>query len=222
MRNREVQSSKLVVFDMDNTLLQDRFIEVCARHYKFEQALSLLRHIDHDPVSLTMRIGWFLKDRKRSELLEIANSIPLVPGIEEVVDNLKKRGYTTGIISDSYQLVTRIVADKINADFELANELQFIGDHITGEVLIPSYFKSTGESSCVHSVCKTNALRYICKAHHANMEDCIVIGDSENDVCMLSHAGLRVAFCTTSELVKSVANKHIVKRSFSELLSFVP
>ncbi len=222
MRNREEANKKLVVFDMDNTLLQDRFIEVCARHYKFEQALSLLRHIDNDPVSLTKRIGWFLKDRKRAEMIEIAGSIPLVPGIENVVENLKQRGYIIGIISDSYQLVTRLVADKINADFELANELQTIGDHITGEVLIPSYFKYTGESTCTHSVCKTNALRYICKAYQAKIEDCIVIGDSENDVCMLSHAGLGVAFCTTSELVKSVANKHIEERSFSKLLSFVP
>jgi HAD superfamily phosphoserine phosphatase-like hydrolase len=206
---------------MDNTLLQQRFIEVCAEKFKFQQALSLLRQIDNDPISLTQRIAWFLRDRKRSELAEIAASIPLVPDIFEVVENLKKHSYIIGIISDSYQLVTKMVAEKINADFELANELQFMGDHVTGEVLIPSYFHYSSHSTCKHQVCKTNALRYICNAYETRFEDCIMIGDSDNDVCALEHAGMGVAFCSKSDLAKKVAKKHIEQRSFTELLDFI-
>jgi glucosyl-3-phosphoglycerate synthase len=211
---------KMVVFDMDNTLLQNRFIEACAEKFNFKQALSLLRQIDHDQVSLTQRIAYFLKGKKRSELLSIADDIPLVPDIHEVIRQLRDRSYIIGIISDSYHVITEKVAKMIKADFELANELQFVGDHVTGEVLIPSYFHYSGESSCKHQVCKTNALRFICRTYSTQLENCIVVGDSDNDACMLKHAGLGVAFCTTSELLKSVAKKHIEKRAFSDLLTY--
>jgi len=220
MQKQGEPARKMVVFDMDNTLLQNRFIEVCAEEFKFKQALSLLRQIDFDQTSLTQRIASFLKGKKRSELLHIASSIPLVPDIHEVIVRLRERSYIIGIISDSYQVITEMVAKKIDADFELANELQFVGDHSTGEVLIPSYFHYSPYSSCKHQVCKTNALRFICRTYNVRLKDCLVVGDSDNDACMLAHAGMSVAFCTTSELLKSIAKKHIVKCSFSELLMY--
>lgn len=219
MQERVELSRKMVVFDMDNTLLRKRYIEECADHFKFKQALALLRQIDHDPVSLTKRIAWFLKDRKKKELLEIGESIPLVDDIVEVANQLKKRNYTIGIISDSYQIITQMVAEKINADFELSNELQFLGDLATGDVLIPSYFHYSAESTCKHQVCKTNALRHICRAYNTKLENCIMVGDSDNDICILKHSGIGVSFCTTSELVKQAAQQHITSPSFAELLS---
>jgi glucosyl-3-phosphoglycerate synthase len=213
-------SKKMVVFDMDNTVLQDRFVEVCAQEYNFRQALSLLRQIDKDAVSLTKRIAYFLKGKRKSELIDIAKSIQMVPDIKDVIAELKSRSYVIGIISDSYQTVTEMVSKAIGADFELANELQFDGEIATGEVLIPSYFHYSSESSCKHQVCKTNALRFIARNHQTSLENCIVVGDSENDACMVKHAGIGVAFCTTSDLLKSVATKHIGEKSFSELLSY--
>ncbi|HSU27579.1 MAG TPA: HAD-IB family phosphatase [Chitinophagaceae bacterium] len=213
---------KLVVFDMDNTLILDRFIDVCAEQFKFQQALSLLRHLDKNPVSLTQRIAKFLKDRRRAELIEIADSIPLVPDIVDVVLELKNRSYIIGIISDSYQLITGIIAKKINAEFTMANELLLSEERVTGELNIPLYFQYSPDSVCRHSVCKTHALKYICNVYQSRPENCVVVGDSDNDVCMLKHAGLGIAFCTTSNLVRQSAAKHIDQRSFSELLNFTP
>jgi glucosyl-3-phosphoglycerate synthase len=211
---------KMVVFDMDNTLLHGRFIDICAEKFNFKQALNLLRQIDHDPVSLTVRIASFLEGKSKSELLEIVAGIDVVEDIVEVVDELKRRSYAIGIISDSYQLVTQFVAKKINADFWMGNELLYQDEILTGQVLIPSYFHYSEESSCKHQVCKTNALRYICKKYGVSLEDCIVVGDSDNDICMVGHAGIGVSFCTTSEMLKNTAKKHIEQRTFNELLSF--
>jgi glucosyl-3-phosphoglycerate synthase len=212
--------NKMVVFDMDNTLLQGRFIDACAKKFNFTQALALLRQIDHDPVSLTQRIASFLKGKTKADLIEVASTIQLIGDIIEVVNELKKRSFTVGIISDSYQLITEFVAKRINADFWLANELLYNEDRLTGEVLIPSYFHYSEESSCKHQVCKTNALRYVCNKYNVKFENCIVVGDSENDICMIKHAGFGVAFCTTNELLKRVAKKHIEEKAFSELLMY--
>jgi len=210
----------MLVFDLDDTLLQQRFIEVCARHFNFKQALDLLRQLDHDPVNLTIRIASFLKGKKLSEIRNIANAIPLVDDIQQVTAELKKRDYIIGIISDSYREVTEVIGKKIQADFWLANELCYESDVLTGDVLIPSYFHYSDDSTCKHQVCKTNALRHASKKYGVPFGNCIVVGDGDNDVCMIRHAGMGVAFCSTSSLLSKTANRKINDRSFKELLEY--
>lgn len=205
---------------MDNTLLEGRFIDKCAEAFNFKQAMSLVRQIDKDAISRTQRIARFLQGRQKAELLEIANNISLVPGTEDVVGILKQRSYLVGIISDSYNLVTRLVAKKIGADFELSNELVVSDGIISGEVLIPAFFHYSNSSVCKHQVCKTNALLHICKMYQLKPENCMAIGDSENDICMLQNAGMSIAFRTTSEFVERAAQKQIEERSFRELLDY--
>lgn len=214
-------AGKMVVFDMDNTLLQDRFIDVCAERFRFTQALVLIRQIDKDPVSITKRIASFLKDIPQTELLDTLDSIPLVEDSLAVIKELKRRSNIIGIISDSYQLITQIVAEKIDADFYMANELEIDFGQVTGQVLIPSYFHYSNESTCKHQVCKTNALRYIAKKYGMELEDCVYVGDSANDICAVQHAGLGVSFCSNNEQLRVVANRSIEKKGFSELLEFL-
>lgn len=212
--------NKMVIFDLDNMLLQDKFIEACARHYNFRQALALVRQIDKDPLSLLRREAAFLRNRTRRELMDLAASIAMVPDTKEVVAELKQRGYRVGIISDTYQFVTQLVARKIGADFELSYELVFIAESCTGELMIPSYFLYGKGSSCKHPVCKTNALHYICREHKTRPEDCIVVAGNENNVCMVKHAGLGVSFKSTDALMKAVARKHLEERMLRGLLKF--
>lgn len=213
---------KMVVFDMDNTVLQGKFIDVCAKRYNFRQALALLKNIDKNSISLAKRIGSFLKAKPVQELVRVVDEIPVVRDIPEVIKELKQREYTVGIISESYDLITSHIAKKIGADFYLSYQLQQIEDISTGEVTIPNYFQYSELSSCDHPVCKTNALRHVCMQQNVSLQNCIVVGDSESDLCMLSHAGVGVAFCTSSELLKKMAGKHITTPAFTELLEYAP
>lgn len=221
MNGSPVRSGRMVVFDMDNTLLQERFIDVCAERFKFKQALVLIRQIDNDPVSITRRIACFLKGLSKKELLETLESIPLIEDSLAVIEELRRRSKIIGIISDSYQLVTQLIAEKINADFYLANELQIELGKVTGQILIPSYFHYSEESTCKHQVCKTNALRFITKKYGLKLEDCVYVGDSASDICVVQHAGLGVSFCTKDETLKGIANRSIEKKAFGELLQFI-
>ena len=221
MNGSPVRSGRMVVFDMDNTLLQDRFIDVCAERFKFTQALVLIRQIDKDPVSITKRIAYFLKGLSKKELVETLESIPLIEDSLSVIEELRRRSNIIGIISDSYQIITQVIAEKVNADFYLANELQIELGTVTGQILIPSYFHYSEESTCKHQVCKTNALRFITKKYGVKMEDCVYVGDSANDICAVQHAGLGVSFCTKDETLKGVANRSIEKKAFGELLQFI-
>ena len=136
---------KMVVFDMDNALLQGRFIDICAKKYNFKQALDLLRNIDKNSISFTKRVASFLQGKAIQELTKIADDIPLTKDITEVAKELKERGYVIGIITDGYQVIASRVGNAIGADWCLSYELDHIGGVATGQVRIPSIFLLFGE-----------------------------------------------------------------------------
>jgi hydroxymethylpyrimidine pyrophosphatase-like HAD family hydrolase len=104
-------------------------------------------------------------------------------------------------------------------DFSLSNELEFSKSICTGEVKIPSFFFSNPKSLCKHSVCKTNALLNILEKYQIKKANCIVIGDSINDLCMIKEAGLGIAFCSNDELVNHHADVVISNPTFTEVLA---
>lgn len=210
--------NKIVIFDMDNTILKGRFIDACAEKMNFRHALSLLRQIDKVPVSLTRRIAQFLAGKKKSYLIEIAAGIPLIEDVAEVSKKLRERGYRVGIVSDSYQFVTDYIGEIIHADFTIANDLLFRDDITTGEVNIHPSFFPTNESLCAHQVCKLNVMQYLCKQYGSELKSCIAIGDSENDHCMVQYAGFGMSFCTSNIALKQAANAHIESHSFADIL----
>jgi glucosyl-3-phosphoglycerate synthase len=212
---------KVIVFDMDNTILKSRFIEECAAAFGFNPRLEELRFNEKDPIILTKRIGLLLKNRTMDELLHVASNMEIADYIKEVVKSYKEKGYIVGIISHSYTLITNYIRQKIGADFSLAHQLEFFDGKATGEVNLPSYFFSSQDSICGHSFCKTNALQYVCDKYNVKMKNSIAVGDSQDDRCMVAHAGKGVAFCTTDELLEKIAHKNIKERSFESLLEYV-
>jgi len=209
---------KMIVFDMDNTLLRGRFIDICAKRFLFEDKLAQLRRTESDPAVLTKRIAELLKGFSMGDLLQVIASIPLVEDAADVIEELRSRGNVVGIISDSYQFVTDYVKNKTGADFAMGNHLEFFEGAATGEVTIPSWFYYSMHSKCSHGLCKTNALMHIAHKFGISIENCMTVGDGENDRCMIQEAGMGVAFCTENPLLKKVADKIIDKPSFAEIL----
>jgi phosphoserine phosphatase SerB len=210
---------KMIVFDMDDTILKGRTIDACAKEFGFTGKLEDLRESEKDSIILTKRIGMLLKGRTMDDLLNVASKIEMIPDIKQVVKSLKERGYIVGIISNSYTLITNYVRQQIDADFAYANQLEFFEGKATGEVNLPFYFFGSPESICGHSYCKTNALQHACEKYNVQLKNCMAVGDSRDDRCMVGHAGKGVSFCTKDELLASIAHKNIREDSFQSLLT---
>jgi glucosyl-3-phosphoglycerate synthase len=210
---------KMAIFDMDDTILEGRFIDECSKEFGFFPQLEDLRETEHDPIILSKRIGLMLRGRTMDDLLHVASRMKMVDDIKSVVKELKQKNYVVGIISSSYTLVTNYVKQDIGADFSLAYGLEFKEGRTTGEVNLPSYFFGSPESLCGHPVCKTNALLYACEKYNVLPKNCLVIGDSKDDRCMVAHAGKGVAFCSEDELLKKVATESIKEKKFGSLLT---
>jgi phosphoserine phosphatase len=210
---------KMIVFDMDDTILINRFINECADAFGFKPKLDELRFSEKDPIILTKRIGLLLKNKTIDDLLHVISNMEMAENIKEVVKCYKQKGYLVGIISHSYTLVTNYIKQQIDADFSVAHQLEFFEGRATGEVNLPSYFFGSPESICGHSFCKTNALQHVCEKYNVSMKNCIAVGDSKDDRCIITYAGKGVAFCTTDELLEKIADSTIKTRNFEPLLA---
>lgn len=211
---------KMLVFDMDNTILQGRFIYQAAEKFNFRKELLEIISNNNESFLITKMIAKLLKGLNVAQLIEVADGIALVEDAIEVVTELKKRGYVVGIISDSYNFVASHIANKIGAHFSIANELEFSKSVATGEVKVLSYFLKTEQSRCNHNFCKSNALLELSNKYNIPPANIIAVGDSENDICMVKYAGIGVAFCSDNKLLNSIADKVIMEKKFTSVLEF--
>jgi len=211
---------KMAVFDMDNTVLKGRFIYEAAEKFHFSKELLDIISANDESFLMTKLIAKLLKGFNIKQLIAVADGMDVVDDSAAVVEELKKRGYVVGIVSDSYNFVAAQVANRIGAHFSVANELEFSRAKATGEVKVPSCFIKTSRSKCNHNFCKSNVLLHLSEQYDIPLSNIVAIGDSENDVCMIKHAGIGVAFCSDNKLLNSVADKVIRERNFAPVLEF--
>lgn len=212
---------KMIIFDMDDTLLNERFIDKFTAKYDLKEKLEAIRNrFAGDPMSITKRIAGLMKGYHQDDVLGIVRNIAISENAKEVIHQYKAKGFITGIISDSYRVVTDYVKEKLGLDFALANELEFVAGKATGEVRIPSFFFKHSNSCCDHTLCKSHAMAHIAEAYGIDIENCITVGDSLNDLCMIEKAGIGVAYCPLYEIMSLRADRVISTRSMSSLLDF--
>lgn len=220
IRERLLTMKKMIVFDMDQTILRGSFIDTLAKKNAFERTLMDIRAKNPEPFIVTKKIAELLKGLNIAEILEVVESIPLVKDVEKVIKILKKRGYIVGIITHSYDCVANHVKNKIGADFALGYDLEFSNSMVTGEVKIPSFFIRNEVSKCSHEMCKLNALICVAQNYKINLNNIIFVGDSEQDICPIKYAGIGVAFCSKCEALNFVSDRLIRKKAFSPILVF--
>lgn len=212
---------KMLIFDMDNTILHSSFISTLAAKFNFKDKLISIVSENSNPYTRTKLIAKLLKGLNIKQLFETLDSIPITHDFEYIVRVFKEEGYICGIISDSYDCITNHIVNRFSMDFSIANELEFSNSVATGEVKVPSVFIKTKESNCNHDFCKSNAMREIACRYKMDVKNIIAIGDSESDICMIKDCGIGISFCSSNETLNLVASKVISERSFTSLVDFI-
>ncbi|HNY11357.1 MAG TPA: glycosyltransferase, partial [Candidatus Wallbacteria bacterium] len=109
--------NKMVIFDMDNTLLDGRVIYALADKFGFKNKLIEIVTENSDPYVVTKLIAKTLKGLNIGDILNEIDRIPVVSDAGNVIAELKKKGYIIGIISDSYDIAVQHLKSKLNIDF---------------------------------------------------------------------------------------------------------
>ena len=182
------RNRRLIVFDMDSTLIQCEVIDELARaagvgdqvaaiteaamrgeipfNESFERRLAALRGLDE------------------SVLAGIAQSLPITEGAERLISNLKRLGYRVGILSGGFTYFANHLKQRFGVDCVSANELDIVDGRLTGKI----------KGEIVNGEKKAELLRAMAADLGVDMRQTIAVGDGANDLPMLSIAGLGVAF----------------------------
>lgn len=213
--------ARFALFDMDETLIQRRFIlELARRTHRSERVHAYLDRPDMNAVDRTLAIAKVLQGIPQATMIDVATRIPLQEGAIETVRELKRKGYTVGIVSDSYFLATEVIRRRVFADFSQGHTLRFENHVATGDLDI---CRSMVESRfcCKHLFCKANVVVQLERDFGAHRNEMIAVGDSENDICMLGMTGYSFAFQPKTPRV-AMSAKQILHHSLQELLDHLP
>ena len=213
-------AARLVVFDMDGTLLADRLIFTLADKFGFRKKLETIIEGSSPECEKTRRIARLLTGVSVQQFYHVLSLIPLSVGAEAAVRELKHRGYILAIISDSYTLATEWLKKKLGFDYTIANELGVENGRLSGEVKMPLGWSKTEEQCLKHSVCKLSALVQLSQKTGIPLDRCVAIGDNLSDVCMLEKAGLGIAFNPKRPRVEEAADV-VITEDLSQVLSII-
>jgi phosphoserine phosphatase len=182
------RSKRLVVFDVDSTLVQGEVIEMLAARAGAEAEVravteaAMRGELDFTE-SLRRRVA-VLAGLPETVLAEVGARLELTPGARTTIRTLKRLGFRCGVVSGGFTRVISGLVDELGLDFCAANELEVIDGRLTGRVV--------GE--IVDRPGKAVALRRFADSFGVPLEQCVAVGDGANDIDMLSTAGLGVAF----------------------------
>jgi len=211
---------RLIAFDMDSTLIADRFIFRLARRFGFEAELKEMMARDIPEYQKTKSIASLLKGITVKEITDTLDQIPLSPGVQKTVEELKREGHVLAIISDSYTIVAERLKKRLGFDFAVANKLIVKGGRATGEIEMPLNWPKNRRGCLKHSVCKLNALLSLSEETKIPLERTVAVGDNTADICMLREAGLGIAFNPKTPAVAQSADITIY-HDMSQLLTIL-
>ncbi len=192
---------KLIIFDMDGTLLSGRTIYALAEALDFEEQLHEIMRSNTQAYEKTRKIAKSLKGLSVERFLEIFDDIPLRTGAQKTIAAIKKAGMTTAIATDSYQLAANRLAKRLGIDRVFANELDIKNGMITGNIKLNNEKLEPRMAGCkIHSICKRDVLHDLCDELGIALAEGAVVGDNYIDKCMIEYAGLGIAFGASTEL----------------------
>ena len=202
---------RLVVFDMDSTLIQGEAIdELAARAGVGDRVAQITKAGMQGKMnfkdSLTQRVA-LLKGMHENILSTVAQNLVLTEGAERVIGKLKQLGYKIGIISGGFEYFGNYLQRKLGLDYVFANCLEIEDGKITGKI----------KGEIIDGRKKAEILRTIAQVENISLQQTIAVGDGANDLPMISIAGLGVAFHAKS-IVKETAQQSISSVGLDGLL----
>ena len=188
------RSKRLVVLEMDSTLIRIEVIDELARVAGVGPEVARITEramqgeMDYDE-SLRQRVS-LLAGLDVKVLDQIASDLPLTDGAETMVRVLKRLGYKIAVISGGFSRAAEALKRRLGVDYAYSNNLEVAGGKLTGRVVGP----------IVNAQRKAELLETIAQAEGVLLDQVIAVGDGANDALMLERAGLGIAFHAKAKL----------------------
>jgi phosphoserine phosphatase SerB len=185
---------KLILFDMDGTLLEGRSIYYFAEKYGFLDDLINIFNAPIEPYQKSLKIAHYLKGRHQREILEVFHDIPVRENVKKITKKIKEKNVITAIATDSYQFLADDLKKRLDFDYAFANNLILDKEIVTGEVILNNSQLRPCEDGRIYSICKEKILDQLCEKYGITLDGTLAIGDGIVDKGMIKKAGVGIAF----------------------------
>jgi phosphoserine phosphatase len=195
-------SQRLIVMDVDSTLVQGEVIEMLAAHAGCEEQVrevteAAMRGELDFTASLRARVA-LLRGVPAAVLDDVYRSLSYAPGAQTLIRTLRRLGYRFGLVSGGFTQVTDRIAAELGIHYSAANTLEVVDGALTGELL----------GDVLDRAGKAVALRRFAADAGIAMTNTVAIGDGANDLDMLEAAGLGIAF-NAKPMVRAAADASV-------------
>ena len=195
---------KVIVFDMDSTIVDGEIIDEMARLAGVGKKVATLtekgmRGEIGFSESLRTRVS-LLKGLRIKSLESIAKTVKLTKGSEELIAALKEMGFKVALISGGFSFFTDVLKKRLGFDYAFGNELEIEKGRLTGRI----------RGRIIDAGRKGEVLDEICCKEGITRDEVVAVGDGSNDRIMVANAGLGIAF-NAKEILKKVADGAITK-----------
>ncbi len=205
------RSKRLVVFDMDSTLIKGEVIDELAELLGKKEEVSLLTKRamegEMDFQESLLRRTSLLKGLSRKDLDTVYSKIEYSPGAERLIKVLKRLGYRIAIISGGFTYFVERLKNELGIHYAYANSLELDGDTVTGRL----------QGLIVDGRRKADLLELLAQQEGILLDQVIAIGDGANDMQMLKKAGLGIAF-NAKAFTKAMVGTSITHKSMDSIL----
>jgi phosphoserine phosphatase len=208
---------KLVIFDLDGTLTQERsiweYIHVrLGKWYGFAEEYQnrfLAGKISYQEFCERDARVW--KGMRVEEVLEIVKTVSFHPGVDELISHLKRRGLKLSMVSSGLSLLTNWVHQRYGFDYSVSNDLLHKNGILSGKVRIQVYYDK-----------KAEWVRRVLQAYNIKPEEAIAIGDSRGDIDMFQMVGFSIAFNSSCRDLDQIASTCVQTNHLADIIPKLP
>ncbi len=200
------KQKRLIVFDMDSTLIENEIIDELAKAAGVEEEV---RKLTEKAMNGEMDFETALRERVKllkglpvSVLEKIYSEIRLTEGAKELIQALKESGYKIALVSGGFTYFTERLKEELGLDYAFGNELEIRDGKLTGEI----------KGRIIDAKEKARIIEEIARKEGISKENIVAVGDGANDRIMIKNAGLGIAF-NAKEVLKEIADGTISKEN---------
>lgn len=205
---------RLVVLDVDSTLIENEVIELLAA-----RAGSLVEVSAVTDRAMRGELDFAQSLRERVATLAgltlddvdaVGAEVTVTKGVPQLIEGIHAAGGYVGVVSGGFLEVLEPLATRLGLDFWRANRLEVVDGQLTGRV----------EGPIVDAAAKASSLQEWATSLDIPLSQTVAIGDGANDLAMMGVAGLSIAF-DAKPVVAAHADVSLTERDLSAVLELI-
>ena len=205
---------KLLVADMDSTMVQEETLDLLASYYKLGDAIGAITQqtmrgeIDFEK-ALRARVALLKNQPVKTALARLLTSITYSPGATQLVQTMAAHGAYCALVSGGFTFVTAHIRQKLGFHVDYANSIGIKNGAFTGVVMDPVLDRAA----------KAQILKKEADRLNIAPSAALAVGDGANDLDMIQLAGMGVAY-HGKPILRQHTPYHVTHGGLESLLYF--